>query len=315
MITSARRPLLVVAAACLLAVAALPAFAGQVRINVSSNFFSDSTATVNPGDQIVWVWTAGGHSVTSGTTGNSTGDGKFNSTTQSGVGKAFSWKSPTASSARVRYYCIPHYSFGMTAHLDFSATHVAVSDFRISEVRFTLAHDNDYVEIANLGDAVGNLGRFRVSVPGGTLLTLAATDIPVPVGGRVVVWLGKSGVNSSTDQFFPGATLASSGSAALYLPTTKAADTTRTRDDLMVDYVQWGSSGQINEATANTAAYWTTGEFVPAVADGHTIEFCGNVLQHGSAFWQGSPVPTPGTSNCLTPARTSSWGRIKTLYR
>jgi plastocyanin len=311
-----RRPLMVAAAACLLAAAA-PALAGQIRIDVSSNFFSDSTVVANPGDQLVWVWTAGTHSVTSGTAGTSTGDGKFNSLSQSGAGKSFAWKSPGASTGVVHYYCVPHFGFGMHGRINFSASHVPVSEFRISEVRFTLTHDNDYVEIANLGDADGNLGRYRLSVPSGTLLTLggAGTDIPVPAGGRVVVWLGKSGVNSSTEQFFPGATLGFTGSAALYLPTTKGVDTTRTRNDLMVDYVQWGAGAQLNEATAGTATFWTAGEFVPAVADGHTLEFCGNVLQRGASFWQGSPVPTPGTSNCLTPARTSSWGRIKTLYR
>jgi plastocyanin len=311
-----RRPLLL-AVACLLAAAAVPARAGQVRIDVSSNFFNDSTVTVNPGDQLVWVWTAGTHTVTSGTAGTSTGDGKFSSLSQGGAGRAFSWKSPAASSARVHYYCVPHFSFGMHGRIDFSASHVPVSEFRITEVRFTLAHDNDYVELANLGDAAGNLGRYRLSLPTGTQLTLggAGVDIPVPAGGRVVVWLGKSGTNTSTEQFFAGSTLQTIGSAALYVPTTKTADTTRTRDDLMVDYVQWGAGAQINESTAGTAGFWTGGEFVPTVAFGHTIEFCGSLLQRGAAFWQGSPVPTPGTSNCVTPARTSSWGRIKTLYR
>ena len=315
--SAARHPALLAVLACLFAAVAVPARAGQFRVDVSSNFFSDSTITVNPGDQIVWVWTAGTHSVTSGTQGTSTGDGKFNSLSQGGAGKSFTWKSPAASSARVRYYCVPHFGFGMHGYVDFSASHVAVSDFRITEVRFTLAHDNDFVEIANLGDAAGDLARYRLSVPSGTLLTLGGTgvNIPVPVGGRVVVWLGRSGTNTSTEQFFPGSTLQAVGSAGLFAPTTKAADTTRTRSDLMVDYVQWGAAAQINEATAGAATFWTGGEFVPAVADGHTIEFCGSVLQRGAAFWQGSPVPTPGTSNCVTPARTSSWGRIKTLYR
>jgi hypothetical protein len=83
----------------------------------------------------------------------------------------------------------------------------------------------------------------------------------------------------------------------------------------MVDFVQWGGPAQLNEATAVTAGFWSAGTFVDAVADGHTLEFCGSAAVHGLASWQGSPVPTPGTANCLTPARTSSWGRIKVLYR
>ena len=305
------------AAACvaLILLAALPSFAGQRRVNVNATSFIDSTLVANGGDQIVWVWTAGSHTVTSGTTNSIAGDGTFSSGVMGGAGSAFSWKAPLASSGVLRYYCFPHFGIGMHGRINFSAAPVAVSEFRITEVRFSTAHDSDYVEIANLGDEVGNLGRYRISVTSATLLTLTPTDIVVPVGGRVVLWLGRSGSGSATEQFFPGSSLPRTGSAALYVPTTKSADTLRTRDDLMVDFVQWGTGGQLNEATAVTAAFWTTGLFADAPADGHSLEFCGTAVDRGPSFWQGSPVSTPGTANCVTPTRASSWGRIKAIYR
>lgn len=311
------RPIAVFLAAFL--VCAAPALAGQRRVDVSSNFFNDSTLTANVGDQIVWVWTAGSHTVTSGTEGTSLGDGDFNTPLMGGAGKAFTWKVPVGSTGTKRYYCFPHFNpgspSGMRGRIDFSVSPVAVSEFRITEVRFSTAHDSDFVEVTNLGDAAGDLGRYRISVTSATQLTLTPTNLAVPVGGRVVIWLGRSGTGTATEQFFPTATLPRTGSAALYVPDTVPGDTIRTRDDLMVDFVQWGAGAQLNEATASTAGYWTTGLFADAVADGHTIEFCGSAFNRGPAFWQGSPVATPGTANCVTPTRASSWGRIKAIYR
>jgi plastocyanin len=295
---------------------AVPALAGQRRVDVSSNFFNDSTLTANAGDQIVWVWTAGSHTVTSGTDGSSLGDGDFNSGLMGGIGKAFSWKAPIGSTGTQRYYCFPHFGGGMRGRIDFSASSVPASDFRLTEVRFSSAHDSDFVELTNLGDAAGDLGRYRISVTGATQLVLTPANIVVPVGGRVVIWLGQTGTGTATQQFFPGLSLPrDAGSAALYVPMSAPADTARTRTDLMVDFVQWGASAQLNEATAVTAAFWTGGLFADPPADGHSLEFCGTAFQRGPTFWQGSPVSTPGTANCVTPTRASSWGRIKAIYR
>lgn len=296
---------------------AAPALAGQRRVDVGNNFFNDSTLTANPGDQIVWVWTAGTHTVTSGTDGSTLGDGVFRSVLQGGIGRAFAWKAPLASTGTRRYYCSPHFSGGMRGRIDFTASALPVSDFRITEVRFSTTHDSDFVEVTNLGDASGDLGRYRLSLTSATQLILTPANIVVPAGGRVVVWLGRSGVGTATEQFFPGTTLPrTAGSAALYVAMSGAvADTALTRDDLMVDFVQWGVGGQLNEATAVTASFWSAGLFADPPADGHSLEFCGTAFERGPSFWQGSPVATPGSANCVTPTRASSWGRIKAIYR
>ncbi|MFI5370575.1 MAG: hypothetical protein ACHQ52_03380 [Candidatus Eisenbacteria bacterium] len=307
------------AAASLLALASLatPALGGQIRIDATSgSVYSDTAAVINPGDQVVWVSTGGIHTVTSGTVIAGTGypDGRFNSGNfGSSTNGCFAWKSSGTGS--VPYYCIPHASIGMVGRLRIVTTGTPVADFRISEVRWTTAHDHDFVEIANVGDASGNLGRYRLSVSGQTPLILPLRDIVVGSGSRVVAYLNQSGTNTASQLFFPGVSLDAAGSAALYCATTSVVDTAMTNDKLMVDYVQWGSPGYRNEATANTAGLWTTGDVVPAVADGHSIEFCGTRVEHGVGFWQGNPTPTPGGVNCITPVISISWGRIKTLYR
>ena len=316
----ARRSLvrLNLAVSLMLLAAAPMAHAGQLRIDVASDYFSPDTPTVNAGDQVVWIWTQGFHSVTSGIVDmgvTEIPDGIFDTGNVGTSAKStFSWKAP-ATTGTIPYYCIPHGTYGMTATLAVVGSGQLMSSMRITEVRWTAAHDQDFIEIANLGTAAGDLGYYRLSVTGSATQTFALRDMPVPVNGRVVLRFNQSGANNAAQLFLPGLTLGPSGSAALYAPCTISGETALTNDKLMVDYVQWGTSGQQNETTANVASYWATGTFVPAVADGHSIEFCGTTANRGSAFWNGSPTPTPGTVNCTTPAVSSTWGRVKALYR
>jgi hypothetical protein len=117
--------------------------------------------------------------------------------------------------------------------------------------------------------------------------------------------------------------LTTSGSVALYAPhniPSNAIPTAALTDTLMVDYVEWGSSGgQPLEAMASLTAnpnLWTAGTFVPQVAPLHSMEFCGQRHQYGTAHWFQSLTPTPGAVNdCVNPTTPTTWGRIKTLYR
>lgn len=316
--------LVAVSFATLAALALLAAFAraGQVRVDVTgSNTFVPRGVTVNAGDHVVWVWIAGGHTVTSGdtvdyvTTFNCSANGTFNSGSMSGVGKSFTWKTP-ATAGVMPYFCIPHCFVEMWGSVVYvTAPPQPVSDLRISEVRFTLDHLNDFVEVRNVGAATGDLGRYRLSVTGAGPLELPLNNIVVPADGKVVIWLGRSGTNTATEIFFPAVTLPRTGSAALYAPMTASGQIALTRDDLCLDYVQWGAGAQQNEATAVTAGRWVTGEFVDAPADGHSIAFCAAVDQVGAAAWSGIEVPNPGATDCSTPAERSTWGRLKITYR
>jgi len=286
--------------------------AGQIRIDVASNLFVPNIGSLNLGDQVAWVWVPGSsHSVTQGP-----GCDDSNAIFDSGLGanQEFSWKSDRTGS--IPYFCIAHCGFGMTGNLNVSGpvAHVPVSDFRITEVRQTASHDNDYVEIANLGDAFGNLGRYRVSVAAGSALELDLTNVDVAINGRVVLHFGASGPDTETDFYFPAVTLPAAGSAALYLPNSVAPSLADT--SMLVDFVQWGGPGQANETTAAAVGYWTGGQFVADVPEGHAIEFCGTNQDRGHSFWAGITSPNPGSDgNCQTPVTRTTWSGLKTVYR
>lgn len=279
--------------------------AGQVRVSVSSNQFTPASVSVKPGDHVVWVWVSGFHSVTSGTDGSSNGSGVFDSDIISG-GK-FSWK---AGAVSVPYYCEPHWP-DMTGNITVTAG-ASTSDFRITEVQFNVGAGLDLIEIGNLGPAAGNLGRYRISAANGVAVELP-DNIAIASGGRVTIHTNTTGVNTATDFFVQTLPdLPASGSVALYVPNSVAPALTNTAT--IIDFVQWGASGQPNEATAAAATFWSTGDAIVGVAAGHSIERCST--SYGLGAWAEIATPNFGTNgNCSTPTGTTTWGRIKTLYR
>lgn len=302
-------------AAVLLAVClAGAAHAGQVRVNVGSNpnAFTPSSVTINSGDQMVWVWSGTiSHSVTSGNDGSLGGSGVFNSgLLNPNTSPIFSWKS--GAPMTVPYYCIPHWP-DMVGTITVTASGAPVADFRISEVQFNVAGGLDLIEIANLGAATGNLGRYRISVANGVAVSLPDNIIVAASGGRIVIHANASGTNTATDFFLPTLPdLPANGSATLYVPNTVAPALTNTAT--IIDFVQWGAGGQPNESTAVSAGFWSTGQAITGVAAGHSIELCSST--HGLGSWAEVATPNFGSNgNCATPAGITTWGRVKTLYR
>jgi hypothetical protein len=205
---------------------------------------------------------------------------------------------------------------------------IPVADFRITEVQFNVAGGQDLIEISNLGEATGNLAYFRIATTTALPLVLptlpnpGANDLLVPPGGRVVVHLNASSVNTATDlyiaSFSPGTGLPdANGSLALYVPSSQAPANASSNANLMIDFVQWGAAGQPNETTANIAGFWTAGTSINGVAAGHSIEYCANAtLDHGVARWAEIATPTfGGNGDCATPTASDTWGRLKVLYR
>lgn len=297
--------------------------AGQVRITLAGMSFTPSNVTIHQGDHVVWVWQSGTHSVTSGTDGSPAGNGVFNASFtgsgSAGLNTAFSWQGDRTGN--VPFYCVPHFSFGMTGVITLlpSTSTAAVSDFRITEVLYAAPAGSDLIEIANLGTADGDLGRYRIAVPGDVegipLLTLPVAKN----GGRVVIHVGASGTNTATDVFLPALSPLpdAAGSVALYVPNTITGHTAVTDATQIIDFVQYGAGGEANEATAGTANVWTPSDFVPVVGSaGHSIEFCGGSGQYGASHWAEISSPTFGSDgHCATPANPGTWGRVKVRYR
>jgi plastocyanin len=307
----------------------MPARPGQVRVNAGSGlFFSPKIVNVNLGDHVVWVWAGGAnHTVTSGDSDTVTPDGIFGFGFPALSNFRYSWKS--TQTGNLGYFCEPHApNMAGRVVVHAAASPVDVSDFRITEAQFNLPSGQDLIEIANLGKAAGNLGQYRIAAAVGTPTVLpgpSATpnDILVPAGGRVVIHLNVTAVNTSTDlyipSFSPGVGLPdASGSLALYVPATSSVQSTASSNgELMIDFVQWGAPGQANETTAAVAGFWGAGTSINGVAAGHSIEYCANpTLDHGSNHWAEVAVPNFGSNgNCSTPVASETWGRLKIIYR
>ena len=298
--------------------------AGQVRVTVSSFQFTSSNVSCNLGDQIVWVWVNSGHSVTSGDPSGPTPDGHFNSAVQSfsaGNFASFSWRSNLT--AVQLYYCIPHVSFGMTGQVNVMAGpgDVAVADFRIYRLQYNRGAGEGLFEIANLGGAPGDLGRYRIVASNDTA-TVPLNSFVVPAGGRVRVHVNKPGAQSAPDSLFLPtlADLPAEGSLALYVPNTAAAGvggtSSLTDATQAIDFLEWGAAaGQANEATAVTAGLWTAGQVLGPLGPGFGFQFCG-ARQYGANFWQQvGPFDWGPPFVCLTPTVRTTWGRMKLMYR
>lgn len=287
--------------------------AGQVRVTVANNLFNPRTTNINAGDQVAWVWAGSFHTVTSGDSSTGTPDFiSFRTNTMSGSGAtapAFSWKSDGA--ATIPYFCEVHAPV-MAGHV-FVGTGVPVSDFRLTEVQWNVPGGLDLLEITNHGAVSGNLGRYRIGIGAG-IVEIPISDITVAAGGHLVVHLHASGTNTATDIFLPAAPELPDlqGSVTVLMPNTVNPGATA---DQVVDYLEWGAAGQPNEAVAAAASTWTTGQAVPNVAAGHSVELCGFSPRSATAWGEISTPNFGSYGSCTTPAGGTTWGRIKSLYR
>lgn len=291
--------------------------AGEVRVNVSNFAFSPADIGVNLGDHVVWIWTGGTHTATSGDAfGDLYGpvpDGIFESGSR-GPGGEYGWKANVAGTEP--YYCLLHWASYMVGTVDVIGIGYPVSDFRITEVQYNVAGGKDLIEIANLGTDAGDLGRYRLSVTPGASSSIGPISVPVPPGGRVVLRVNQAGVDSPTQIFLPSLPdLPATGALTLYVPFTPPGAALDAADQV-VDFVQWGAGGGPHEAAAVSAGTWTAGQYVPPVGDGRSMEFCGTSGQRGASLWAEVSVPNFGVAGgCATPTVRTTWGRVKTLYR
>ncbi|WP_306640972.1 hypothetical protein [Sanyastnella coralliicola] len=115
-------------------------------------------------------------------------------------------------------------------------------------------------------------------------LTAVDGSIVIPPAGSVTlqwnVWNPNPG-GSTMELFAPGANL-------LLV------------DDFL-DFVQWGSGGNGNEALAVSAGYWGAGDFVSLISP---YSYTGDGSQYGVAFWQGS-LPPCSIDNVTAGAQTA----------
>ena len=113
-------------------------------------------------------------------------------------------------------------------------------------------------------------------------------NVTVGPGEFLVTHVGASGTNTTIDVFL-----------ASMLPLQTISDLNLYRNSIfqnpasMVHFVQWGGVSPIGrESEAVAAGFWKADDFVPGVAEGHSIEYDGN--GNSSADWVDQSNPTIG---------------------
>jgi len=146
------------------------------------------------------------------------------------------------------------------------------------------------IEIKNIGDATADISGWWFCT-----LAFQYTQLPsgvtIPAGGIIVIHVGGSEANTSTDIFLSNMSSLNTSESDLSL----YIDSPFTSSDNIRDFVQWGSDGNGRESVAVSAGIWTAGDFVADVAEGHSIEFDGD--GNSSSDWTDQPVPTIGQEN------------------
>ncbi len=165
----------------------------------------------------------------------------------------------------------------------------------INEVLFNPAGtdaEKEKIEIRNAGSSAVDLSGYDLYPDGIGYFTFPA--VVLQPGGIAVVHLRQTGVDSETDFYHSAPTSNmgnTSGSVALFTSTTHSAAT-------VASFVQWGAGAQAWASAAATAGIWSgVGDFAPAIAEGHSLEYDGSGFTPGD--WFDQEGPTLGTANAL----------------
>ncbi|MFQ5707982.1 MAG: FlgD immunoglobulin-like domain containing protein [bacterium] len=154
---------------------------------------------------------------------------------------------------------------------------------RINEVKF--ADADDQIELKNFGQTAVDVSAYwfcsLFSYTQISTMTIVSGSLNIPPDSILAV-SGKTLNDTSAD-------------LGLYNTGGNFASTSA-----MEDFVQWGGSGQGRESVAVSKGIWTAGDFVPAVAAGHSIEYDG--FGHASTDWFDQATPSIGQENSVATA-------------
>ncbi|MBI2060225.1 MAG: PQQ-binding-like beta-propeller repeat protein [Nitrospirae bacterium] len=163
-----------------------------------------------------------------------------------------------------------------------------------------------------------NTGAFGQALDGMCLCTASACGSSawcfppgtfVDAGGLLTVHVNEAGTKTTSDVFTgPWTDLGNSkDTLSLFLDNSDF-----TLDDNLVDFLQWGDGGQAREDVADSAAIWTVGQFIPAFAEGHSMEAQGPA--NSPSGWFDQWTPTLGAANLLNNRPVASVGEGYTVF-
>ncbi|MFQ5648642.1 MAG: FlgD immunoglobulin-like domain containing protein [bacterium] len=155
-----------------------------------------------------------------------------------------------------------------------------MSQVRINEVLYnTASASDDRIELKNFGST-------SVDVSGWWLCTLASQYDQIRA---LTIVSGSTNMAPGSILALRGKSLLNSADLALY------ATDVFTSTSAIRAFVQWGAGGQGREGVAVGAGLWTRGAFVPAVDQGHSIEYDGEGNE--ASDWADQASPTIGAEN------------------
>lgn len=160
-----------------------------------------------------------------------------------------------------------HYSLLLL--ISFLTVNTAVN----SQIRFTKVDPvTDVITIHNYGSTTVNISNYQIcrklQYKILNTLTLDSGSFMLQAGGDVVL------SNATLD--------ATSSDLGLYLNSTFTSTTS------MLDFLQWGSSGNGRESVANSKGIWTTGNFISTTGP---YFYNGNgTTETGVSFWSNSTL-------------------------
>lgn len=165
------------------------------------------------------------------------------------------------------------------------------------------------VELKNVGASPANIGGW-IFCHQFIYNSVLPANFTIPAGGYALVHFNQSGSNTSTEVFFPGDQLAAVTDLALY------ATANFTSSSAIRAFIQFGGHpGSGRESVAQSAGLWSSGDFIPGVANGNSIELC-NGSPASSSSYVPQTTPTLGQDNgCGVPVEASSWSQLKSIFR
>src|SRR5262245_53374572 len=158
------------------------------------------------------------------------------------------------------------------------------------------------VEVSNLGDAPAEIGGYWLSFK--PAAWQFPTPLAIPARGVITVHLNRAGARSGNNYYTGTAgmrNLRREDSLALF---SLNLFTDKTK---LLDYVEWGSSGQAAEDVAVEAQKWSSGETVSLTAFREGASIARQSSLASSAAWCPDGTPSLGKPNetCSTPQARS----------
>ncbi len=201
--------------------------------------------------------------------------------------------------------------FSIAAILSAVPASAQLSEVRINEVLYDpLGADsgNQKVEIINQGGIPVDIGELRIcenfryrGFPPGVILQPGTTyTVHVRANGT------NDGSNFYTTTQYP-ALGTDSGSFGLYKTAGLFTD-----PDAILDFVQWGGTGEAREDVAIAAQIWPMNDFTPDATEGLSIQRCTEGA--GSSGWLVAAPTVGGTNSCSVATETVTWGALKAAF-